>query len=74
MKVEQQIAILYCGTKGLLTSVPQKRIQDFEVEFLEVMGAKHKDTLETLRKGIIGDTETAVIEIVASEVAAKYKF
>jgi F-type H+-transporting ATPase subunit alpha len=55
-------------------NVPRQLILDFEIEFLEVMEAKHKDTLDVLRKGIIGDEETAVIEKVASEVAAKYKF
>ena len=42
-------------------------IQSFEIEFFEVMVAKHQDTLNTLRKGIIGDNETALfIETVAS--------
>jgi F-type H+-transporting ATPase subunit alpha len=74
MKVEQQIAILYCGTKGLLMNVPRNHIESFELEFLEVLSAKHQDTLDILRKGIIGDNETVVIEKVAAEVAAKYKF
>jgi F-type H+-transporting ATPase subunit alpha len=74
MKVEKQIAILYCGTKGLLMNVPRNMILDFEIEFLEVMEAKHRDTLDVLEKGIIGDAETVVLEKVAAEVAAKYKF
>jgi F-type H+-transporting ATPase subunit alpha len=74
MKVEQQIAILYCGTNGLLMNVPRNHIESFELEFLEVLSAKHQDTLDILRKGIIGDNETVVIEKVAAEVAAKYKF
>jgi len=74
MKVEKQIAILYCGTKGLLMNVPRHLILDFEIEFLEVMDAKHRDTLDVLRQGVIGDAETLVLEKVASDVAAKYKF
>jgi len=73
MKVEKQIAILYCGTKGLLMNVPRNLILDFEIEFLEVMDAKHRDTLDVLKQGIIGDNESLVLEKVASEVAAKYK-
>ncbi|MEI6142011.1 MAG: F0F1 ATP synthase subunit alpha [Mariniphaga sp.] len=74
MRVEKQIAILYCGTKGLLMSVPKNSIHEFEIEFLEVMEAKYSNTLETLSRGIIGDSEMLVIETVAKEVAAKYKF
>ena len=74
MRVEKQIAILYCGTKGLLMNVPKNAIHDFEIEFLEVLGAKYCNTLDTLSKGIIGDSEMLVIETVAKEVAAKYKF
>src|SRR5674476_321158 len=72
--VQDQVMILYCGTKGLLMNVPRHLILDFEIEFLEVMNSKHRDTLDTLGKGIIGDPETLVLEKVASEVAAKYKF
>ncbi len=74
MRVEKQIAILYCGTKGLLMDVPKHAIHDFEIEFLEVMDAKYSNTLDTLSRGIIGDSEILVIETVAKEVAAKYKF
>jgi F-type H+-transporting ATPase subunit alpha len=72
VKVENQIAILYCGTKGLLSDVPKHLIQDFELEFLEVMEAQYKTTLESLGKGSICHTETDVLEKVAREVAAKY--
>ena len=72
VKVENQIAILYCGTKGLLTSVPKHLIQDFELEFLEVMEAQHKDTLQSLGKGSMCHIETDILEKVAQEVAAKY--
>ena len=54
--------------------VPRNLIQNFEIEFLEVLEAKHKDILTSLSKGVIGDNETSVIEIVAGEVAAKYRF
>ena len=33
-RVEDQIAIIYCGTKGLLQKVPVRSIADFESEFL----------------------------------------
>ena len=73
VKVENQIAILYCGTKGLLMDVPRHLISDFEIEFIEVLNHKHKDTLATLRQGIITEKETLVLEAVAKEVSMKYK-
>ena len=72
VKVENQIAILYCGTQGLLSAVPKHLIQEFEIEFIEVLEAKFKSVLEELRKGSISKTETDVLEKVAQEVAAKY--
>jgi F-type H+-transporting ATPase subunit alpha len=72
VKVEKQIAILYCGTQGLLSEVPKHLIKDFEIEFIEVLDAKYKDTLESLRKGTITAAETDVLEKVAGEVAARY--
>jgi F-type H+-transporting ATPase subunit alpha len=72
VKVEKQIAILYCGTQGLLSAVPKHLVKEFEIEFLEVLDAKYKDTLESLNRGIISNVETDVLEKVALEVAAKY--
>ena len=71
-KVENQIAILYCGTQGLLSGIPKQKVQDFELEFLELLGSQYKGTLETLEKGIISQAETDVLEKVAAEVAIRY--
>ncbi len=71
--VEEQIAVIYCGTKGLLKDVPLKKVKDFEVDFIEYLKAKHPDVLDTLRKGIIDDNITKVLDTVAAEVAAKFK-
>ncbi len=72
-RVEQQIAIIYCGTKGLLRNVPVKRVKDFEADFLNVLDAQHKDTLDTLKAGKLTDEATAVLEKLASELSMKYK-
>ncbi len=73
MTVEKQIAILYCGTKGLLKDVPLKRVKEFEVEFLGYLEAKHKDTLTDLQQGKFTDEIAAVLEKVAAELTGKYK-
>jgi len=71
--VEEQIAIIYCGTKGLLKNVPVKKVVEFERDYIEFLRNKHSDTLETLRKGIINDEVVAVLEKVTTEISAKYK-
>jgi F-type H+-transporting ATPase subunit alpha len=72
MPVEKQIAIIYCGTKGLLKDVPVKKVKEFESDFLNLFEARHKDVLEELRKGQLNDDITNKIEAVAKEVARKY--
>jgi len=72
-KVEDQIAIIYCGTKGLLKEVPVNKVKQFESEFLELLSVKHKDLLDSLKKGILTDEITNTLEEVAKDVAFKYK-
>lgn len=73
MKVENQIAIIYCGTKGLLQKVPVKRIKEFEKEFLGLMEVQHKNVLQTLKSGKITNAETEVLEKVCSDLVLKYE-
>ncbi len=72
-RVEQQIAIIYAGTKGLLSDVPVNKVKEFETEFLQFMESKHKDVLNALAAGKIDDSITDVIEKTAKELSAKYK-
>ena len=71
--VEHQIAILYCGTKGLLKDVPVDKVRNFEHDFLEKMEIEHSDKLETLSEGKITDEITQTLEQVAAEVAETYR-
>ena len=73
MSVEKQTAILYCGTKGLLRDVPVKRVKEFEVEYLNYLEVKHKDTLTALQQGKFTDEISAVLENAAKELTPKYK-
>ena len=73
-RVEQQIAILYCGTHNLMKDVPLNKVRDFEKEFLDKLEVAHKnDILEPLSKGTINDQITSAIETVAKDVASNYK-
>ncbi|MAY83197.1 MAG: F0F1 ATP synthase subunit alpha [Flavobacteriales bacterium] len=73
MSVEDQVAIIYLGTKGLLRNVPVNQVKKFEAEFLEFMNAKHRDTLDSLKAGNYTDAETSVLEKVAADLTAAYK-
>jgi F-type H+-transporting ATPase subunit alpha len=73
MPVEQQIAIIFCGTRGLLRKVPLNSIRDFETEFLHLLQIQYDDLLKNLRAGKLLDEDTKTLEKVAREVAAKYE-
>ena len=72
LPVEEQIAIIYCGTKNLLKNVPVDKIREFEVEFLDYMRNKHADTMASLKAGKYTDAETSVIESAVAEMTARY--
>ena len=69
MPVEEQIAILYCGTHGLLRDIPVEKSRDFEAAFLDLLRTTHQeDVLTPLREGKIDDNITAIIEQTASNI------
>lgn len=72
LPVEEQIAIIYCGTKNLLKDVPVDKVRAFEAEFLDYLRNKHADTLAALKAGKYTDAETSVIESAAAEMTASY--
>ena len=71
--IEKQIAIIYCGTMGLLKDVPINKVKSFESEFIELLELKHQNTLDSLREGILNDDITKVLEKVASDLVIKYR-
>jgi F-type H+/Na+-transporting ATPase subunit alpha len=73
MPVEKQIAIIYCGTTGLLKDVPVAKVKEFEVEFLEYLDLKHRDVLDQLSEGILNNNITDILEKTALELVKKYK-
>ncbi len=73
LSVEQQIAIIYCGTKELLRQVPIGKIKEFEVDFLEVMQVQHSSVMKDLKKGNLTEEMEETIRKAAEEVIEKYK-
>ena len=72
MRVEDQIAIIYCGVEGLLKDVPVNRVKDFEVAYLDYLRSKHADTMEALKNGKYGDEQKSVLAAAAKEMTAQY--
>ena len=73
MPVGEQVAILYCGTHGLMAPVPVEKVRECQDSFLEIMRNSHKDVIDLLGSGKIDDNATAVIEKVMADVAGQYK-
>jgi F-type H+-transporting ATPase subunit alpha len=72
MRVEDQIAIIYCGVEGLLKAVPVNRVQEFESAFIDYMRSKHGDTMDQLKNGKYGDEQKQVLTAAAKELTAQY--
>ncbi len=72
MRVEEQIAIIYLGTKGLLGKVPLNKVKQFEGEYLTMLRNKHADTLAALKKGEFNDTLTGTLEKVAADLVKSF--
>ncbi|KAA5533884.1 MAG: F0F1 ATP synthase subunit alpha [Myroides sp.] len=70
--VEDQVAIIYAGSKNLLRNVPVEKVKEFEKEFLQVLNLSYRDTLNALKAGNLSDDATATLEKVAKEVSSKY--
>ena len=69
MPVGEQIAVLYCGTKGLLKDLSIDQVDDFQTTFLSKMRAFHSDdVLKPLSEGRVDDTVAAIIEKEASSI------
>jgi F-type H+-transporting ATPase subunit alpha len=73
VEVGKQIAIIYCGSKGLLKNIPVNQVKDFEIEFLHFMEEKHAKTIKDLEKGIFNDDITQILEVAAKNIAERYK-
>jgi F-type H+/Na+-transporting ATPase subunit alpha len=70
--VEQQVAIIYCTTNGLLDKVPVDKVKAFENEFSMMLSAQYPNALADLKKGKLSDDATAAIRKVAVDLAGRY--
>lgn len=70
--VEDQIAIIYAGSKNLLRDVPVAKVKEFERDYIELLNAQHRGMLDTLKSGKLTDQVIATLTSVAADLSAKY--
>lgn len=74
MPVEEQVAVIFCGTKGLLENVPLDKVAEFEELFLQLLRAKHQtDVLDVIKAGQLTDDVVNKLTAAALDIAGKYK-
>ena len=73
LRVEEQAAIIYCGTNALLMDVPVNKIKEFEEDYISFLHSKHQNVLDDLAKGKLTDDMKSTLEQVASDMVKKYK-
>lgn len=70
--VEEQVAIIYAATNGLLDTITTDKVKAYEKDFLNVLRTQHAQTLADLKAGKLTDEVTGTLKKVAKEVADKY--
>ena len=72
LRVEEQAAIIFCGTNGLLMDVPTEKVKEFEAEFIAFLHNKHQDVLDALAAGKLSDDITDTLRAVCADLSKKY--
>ncbi len=74
MAVEEEVAVIFCGTRGLLENVPLDKVAEFQKLFLQLLHAKYQaDVLDVIRAGQLTDDVTEKLTQCAGEIASRYK-
>ncbi len=73
MSVENQVAIIYLGTQGLLRDVAVKNVKEFEAHFLTEMANKLPEVLAEFKKGQLNDASLVKMTDLAKSLAPQYK-
>lgn len=71
--VEEQVAVIYCGTNGLLERVPMEKIGEFQQMFVQLLRAKYqKEVLDVIKSGQLTDEAVATLKVAAEEITSRY--
>ena len=71
-KVEDQVAIIYAGSKNLLRDIPVDRVKEFESEYIRVLNDKHSKILSSIKQGKLTDEVTSTLERVCADLVSKF--
>lgn len=70
--VEEQVAVIYASTKGLMDKVPVDKVKEFENDFLAVLRTQEADALTDLRNGKLSDSAIDAVKKVAADISSRY--
>ena len=68
MPVEKQVAIIYCGTKGLLNDIPIEKMKEFEDQFLATLSSHSNNILNELKLGKLSEECTNTLEQTCEKI------
>ena len=71
--VEEQVAIIYAGSKNLLRNVPVEKVKEFETAFLNTLKKKHKKTMVELKTGKLSDNAIDILNALAQETSKAFE-
>ena len=71
-KVEDQVAIIYAGSKNLLRDIPVDRVKEFESEYIRLLNDKHSKILSTIKQGKLTDEVTSTLDKVCADLVSKF--
>ena len=70
--VEEQVAIIYAGSKNLLRSVPVESVKEFEKNYLDTLRKNHNKILKDLKVGKLTDEVLDTLNSVAKETSSQF--
>ncbi len=70
--VQDQVAIIFAGSKNLLRNVPVEKVKEFERKYIDFLNTKHKKTMETIKSGKLTDEVVEVLTKTAEELSSTY--
>lgn len=74
MPVGEQIAILYCGTHGLLHDIKISQVAEFQERYLDILRTNHKkDVLDVLSAGKLTEDVESILKQTAADVVAQLR-
>ena len=71
-KVQDQVAIIFAGSKNLLKKVPVDKVKEFENKYIELLNLKHKKVMETIKSGKLSDEVIETLTKVAEDLSSSY--